>query len=314
MPLSSPAITPPAASISIAASLATGAPISSHGIVAPRWKSAAGKVETAYTRTAPKDTFAAVPTLADLVATHTQGKGLTISASGSERLAWAFGVNKDLADTRRVDGWTNNYCFALTHSDTVFKAVSTNTVPALEFQIGNLEKQMETSSNSVLNNLGAAMQAHLADHVVTLTYSPSKTSQVIEKVQFNLRQKADALFLAELQYALDMPSKLKQIASLHALLNDAEQDLIVFSFTGFTALLETYGRESEQLRAALHMFNTLFPLLSNEYSSLFSTAHSSIQTVVFMGAHQTVLEKQDPRQVEAILKADNVKHLSVQRR
>lgn len=258
----------------------------------------------AYSRSSPKDSFAAVANLADAIATHTNGRGLTISASGSESLAWAFGVNKALADTRRIDGWTNNYCFALTHSATSFQSVSENTAPALNFQIGQLQKQMESSPTSVLNNLGTNMHAKVENHIVTLTYSSSKISNAVETVKFDLTQKADVLFLAELQYALDFPSKLKQVASLHAALQDEDQDLIVFSFSGFTALLEQYGRESEQFRGALKMFDQLFPLLSSEYANLFSAP--TIQSLVLLGSHASVLEKTDPRQVQAVLKADHV--------
>ena len=93
-------------------------------------------------------------------------------------------------------------------------------------------------------------------------------------------------------------------------MQDDEQDLIVFSFAGFTKLIEKYGRESEQFRGGLKMFTQLFPLLASQYASLFEShpTASTMQTIVFLGAHPTVLEKQDPRQVEALLKADNVKN------
>lgn len=304
--LSTPSITPPAAAISVAASVATGAEIREHGIVAPKWKNAAGKVISAYSRSHAAESFAASQTLADLVATHTNGQGLTISASASEQLAQAFAVNKPLADAHGA-AWSNHYCLALTHSGTVFSSVSSNNAPALDFKVGDLEKQMESSSNSVLNNLGSAIKATVADHIVSLSYAPSKVAAATETAKFDLRQKVDAAFFAELQYALDLPSKLKSISGLQSLLNDEHQDLIVFSFSSFTGLLEAYGRESEQYRGALVLLNQLFPLLSSEYAGLFADHQSAaMQTLVLLGSHTTVLEKQDPRQVEAILKADNV--------
>lgn len=304
--LSSPSITPPAASLSIAASLSTGSPVAQHGIVASRWKNAAGKVVQAYSRT-HSESFAATQTLADVIATHTNGQGLILSASASEQLAQAFAVNKPLADAHGA-AWSNHYCLALTHSATTFSSLSANHAPALDFQISSLEKQMASSATSVLNNLGASIQATLADHIVSVSYSPSK---VAETAQFDLRQKADAAFFAEMQYALDLPSKLKSVSALQSLLSDAHQDLIVFSFSSFTGLLEAYGRESEQYRAALVLLNQLFPLLSSEYAGLFADQPAAaMQTLVLLGSHATVLEKQDPRQVEAILKADQV-NLSV---
>ena len=303
LPLSSPSITPPASSLSIATSVSTGAPISAHGIVGASWKNEKGQVVDAFDPARP-ESFAAVSNLADAVSSSTQGKGLTLSVSGNAALARSFAA--------KAGAGSNNYCIALQDGATVFKAAATNAVPALDFKIGSLEQQLSTSTNSLLTNLGANMHASLADHVVTLRYSPSKAGGALQTARFDLRQKADALFIAELQYALDLPAKLKAVSALNEALNDEAQDLIVVSFSGFTALVEQYGRESEQLKSALHMLNQLFPLLSSQYASLFSSEQpAALQTIIFLGSHGSVLDKADRRDVEAVLKADHIDHLSV---
>lgn len=298
-------MTPPASSLSVSTSASTGAPVSAHGIVADRWKDEQGKVVSAFDVKHAAQSFAQVQNLADLVSAATAGKGMTLSVSGSPKLAWSFAANpaKSPASAR-------NYALSLADGATVFKALGDNSIPALSFQIGELTHALETSSNSLLNNLGDHMHAKLVNHVVTLTYSPSKKSAAVQTARFDLKQKADALFIAELQYVLDLPSKLKSVAAVTDALNDASQDLIVVSFSAFTALLEQYGRESEQLRGALRMFDQLFPLMSSEFASLFGSEQSpAMQTLLFLGSHHTVLEKADPRAVQSVLARDHVQAL-----
>jgi hypothetical protein len=217
-------------------------------------------------------------------------------------------VSRPLAEAREIDGWRNNFQIATSEkTGASFDSISESSVPALHFDAAGLIAQLADSETSLLHSLGPNMHASLAHNVITLTYSASLISNAIESVRFDLGSKADLAFVSELQYMLDLPARLKSVQAIHAALNDEHQDLIVLSFASFTGLLEKYGRESEQLKGALRMLNEVFPSLSANLAALFTTPASAVQSLVFLGAHNSVLEKQDPREVENLLKADNVK-------
>jgi len=318
--LTTPSVSPVESSVSVATTLSTGSPVSRHGIVAERWMdSKSGKSVRAFDPKLPAaESYAAVPTLADIVASTTNGKGLTLSFGSDGQLVRAFGVNKQLSESNPE--WKNNLLLAVHGSDGAVRKIGEHSAPALHMRPEELIERMTMSASSLVNNLAQAttqagatnniIQASFVKGVLKVSFSDHGETQ---HATFDLSSKADRLFLTELQYVLDLPSRLTSVAALRNMLNDEAADLLVVSMSGLKYLIEAYGRESEQFVAALQMLDALFPLIHAQFASLFDAvvvpgADSQgaglvqpIQTIVFLGSHATVLDNTDTRLIEQVL-------------
>jgi len=84
-------------------------------------------------------------------------------------------------------------------------------------------------------------------------------------------------------------------AKIQPSLHDSAPDLISITLASTTNLVETYGRDSLQVRGALHLLDTLLPIVSTQFSSLWNGA--MLGEIVLLGSHQSSLQTADTRDV-----------------
>lgn len=277
--LSSARVSPMPSSLSVATTLATGMTPSRHGIISSSWLNADGHSVEAFTN---EHSFAQRENLADVITQRTDGKGFVLSVSAQPQLAQVFAANpqqnKQFKKNQFVVAMKNNHFTSL---------LEEQTIPALHADMDELIQQLSNPATSALAHMN---NVHMEGNTVTINKNG-------HSIQFNLNNKADRTFFAELQYVHALPQKLKSLHDVAKKLNDKHQDFISVSFASITSLIETHGREAEQVKGALQLLDAAYPSFMASYASLFNKPASHMQSLILLGSHKSVLDNKDNRQV-----------------
>jgi len=110
---------------------------------------------------------------------------------------------------------------------------------------------------------------------------------------FDISHPVNYKFFAELQYVSNLPGVLKN-EEIKPYLSDHAPDLLGITISSTTSLVDTYGRDSLQLRAALHLLDTLLPFVWTRTNKLWD---GMIGEIVLLGSHQSSVQTADKRDV-----------------
>lgn len=277
--LSSSRVSPMPSSLSVATTLATGMSPSRHGIVSDSWVNTDGQQIQAFTT---EQSFAQRENLADVITQRTDGQGFVLSVSAQPQLAQVFAANpqhnKKHNKNQFVIALKNNHFTSL---------LEEQTIPALHDSLDQLIQRISNPSTSALSQM---KNVRVHDFTVSMNMNG-------HSIQFNLNNKADRTFFAELQYVHDLPQKLKSVHNIEKKLNDKHQDFLSISFSSITSLIDTHGREAEQVKGALNLLDAAYPSFMASYATLFNKPASHMQSLILLGSHKSVLDNKDNRQV-----------------
>jgi len=265
----------PQNSFSIAASLITGKAPSSHGIVSSQWKSN-GRTVPAYTNARSASQNA---NLADLLSQSYSGKSTILSVSSDWQQAALNSLNPNLQTSHSaVTLSMKNQHF---DGDATFAKTRQQLVAELQ------------GSQSFLRSLTSSVTATEEHDLVNVSF-PTTWGNGHETATLDLQSPADYAFLAELQFLYSLPDQLQTTTLL-----DNNPDLYTLTVASTTGLVEKYGRDSQEVRAALNLLDAALPKIVNKFSSLYTNPITT--QIVLLGSHPSSLQSADIRDVlEAI--------------
>jgi len=268
----------PSNSLSVAASLVSGQLPSSHGIVGRQWRSkSTGGSVSAFNEA---NEYGQVANLADIISQSFHGQSVVVSFSSDWQQAKLHSVNPNskqtsiaLAINRESGDIENLHDSPITHPLTHTR-----------------EQMLESlrGSGSLFSSLPVSVS--IRQDQVTVAF-PSTWGTGNDETSFDLQAKADYAFFAELQYMYELPGLL----SSNGLQSDNSPDLISLTAASLTGLIEKYGRESQEVRAAMHILNAALPKILNKYYTLYDDG--VIGEVVLLGSHAASFQTSDTREL-----------------
>ena len=236
--------------VALLTSIASGAPVSEHGIPSKTWFTSTGqKVEAFKSSSASSQ----VSNIADKLNQEFSGQSLIVSASSKFALAAAVSPNSESLEEN-----SNAYALYWNAQKSAFDSIYSNN-QKVEFgvtkkdimEFGNLKK-VESSLFSV----------QVENDIVTLTING-------KNARFLLSDEEDFTFLAELEFVLNTVSLLSSQADLKSKVSDNVPDLLCFSFGSFKHLLE-YGLDSEKFEVALRVMDAVMHVVTKEITALYN--------------------------------------------
>jgi hypothetical protein len=270
----------PQNSLAITASLVTGKAPSSHGVVASRWKSSDRTVD-AYSNSQSASQTA---NLADLLSQTFDGKSMILSVSSDWQQAALNSLNPNLR--------TSHPASTLSMKDQGFEGDATFSKTQQQL-LAELQ-----GTESFFHNLAGPVTATTEHDLVRVSF-PTTWGNGQETATFDLQSPADYTFLAEVQYIYSLPRRLESMTLL-----DNSPDLYTLTVASVTGLVEKYGRDSQEVRAALNLLDAALPKIVNRFSALYETSavpSAMISEIVLLGSHPSSLQTADTREIlEAI--------------
>jgi len=276
----------PSSSLSISASLLSGVAPSAHGIVARQWQS---KADGRTINALDENGSAQTATLGDVLGQTFEGQSLLMSMSSDWQYARLHSLNPALASLSpstltitfdSMQGWQGKGMTSLA------EPVSLSKTQLLSHLSG---------SDSFFNALSGGVRASFKHHDVAAVEFPGSWGHGHDVANFDLQSPVDYKLMAELQYAYQLPDRLTA-ASHPQLFADYAPDLYFLTFTSLTGLVEKYGRDSQEVRGASHLFDAALPAIMGKFMSLYAN-HSErvVGEVVLLGSHPSSLQTADTR-------------------
>eukprot|EP00462_Mataza_sp_D1_P025472 CAMPEP_0175131504 /NCGR_PEP_ID=MMETSP0087-20121206/6579_1 /TAXON_ID=136419 /ORGANISM="Unknown Unknown, Strain D1" /LENGTH=571 /DNA_ID=CAMNT_0016413801 /DNA_START=24 /DNA_END=1739 /DNA_ORIENTATION=+ len=260
--------------LSLSATLFTGTKPYQHGIVAPEWQSSSGSKKIAYKGTAS----ALSANVADIVSQSFGGKSLIVSFSGDEQHAAASCLHPKLLASNQ-----NHHCLALgdTEEQLFGKRVTLSRDSLIKVLASSGQANVLTALRAFPSDSPASYSVDPRG-LVTVSFQDQKGGT--QKVVFDLHVDEDRKFFSELQGVHSIGMSIGS-QDAEAFIQDNVPDLYSVTLTGYTALIEKYGRASTEAAAALHMLDNAVPMFVEHFSSHYPGRFFS--QIVLMGSHSS---------------------------
>jgi len=233
---------------------------------------------------------------------------MLLSVSSSAQHAAAFSANPALSAHLRG----NNFCIAMkengfgptagTKAGVDAATLSRSTTELLELlahtELFDSSSASDKSSSSSSSNLQVDA-SQLQSQQLTVSFPVVNNNRVHrERVVFDLNAPEQASFFAELMYVESLPRALRS-SRLAALIADDTPDMLSITLTGLTGLIETHGRSSHQVVAAMHLVDVALPTLLTKLNLVYGGR--AVSEVVLLGSHPSFTEAVDRRDLMATI-------------
>jgi hypothetical protein len=263
----------PADSIARLTSILTGSNPSKHGIVQRAWYDLVQReIVSAYS-----DEFngARAASLQDVVTTAFAGNSLVVSAAACRMVASALAAKSIV-----LPATSNNHALHWSSDSQAFTSVYADGANKLAFSFADVE--------AFVASLG--------------TYDSSLKTLSVEGVKFDLNDKRELAFFAELSFVHSLVAQLKSDERLKTLVADKASDFFTFAVS-LSGLERKYGADSVQARAASSILTTTISFATEEIAALYNGR--SIVEIVSASPSSHVTEEL-AQEVQSAIAADSV--------
>jgi len=244
--------------ISTLTTLLTGVTPSVHGIVGKLWRDIDGEYIAFNSHATPLSA-----SVVDIISQNSQGRSLTISASGDFQLASACAVHQYFASQNNM--W-NNVGFFFNQDEDKFESLFSTSVPSLETNKSALMKRFVSH--------GDLYHYDQATKIAVVTWNG-------QKVSFDIEKSADSLFFLEIEYLFHLLNQMENNEYLHSLAIDSNPDLFSFAFSSVKALKWSYGHQSKQIPAAISVIDKVVHQAIDRLKTLYNSKITS--EIIFLG-------------------------------
>jgi len=257
----------PQDSIASLATIATGNTPSVHGIVNKQWRNEQGVAFSAYKAQA----LPAVGSVFDIISQVFEGKSLIVSTSADYQMASALGLHQYLhagnVQSNKIGFYYNN---DIQQYDSLYHGVSAE-FPLRLSSVALLER-MATRTFSLEN-------VHDKVRFVpeTLEFFVDMPSGNVECI-FDLNKKEDFLFFAEIEFTYAVLAQLQS----SSLVSDSTPDMLSFAFSSLKGVQTRYGKNSQQLIAALAILDSVLVDVISKVNTMYNNKLAT--EVVFLGS------------------------------
>lgn len=273
----------PASPVAMAASLATGAAPSEHGIVGDGWFNAQGQKVAAFSSAAAASVRANV---ADVLSQSFSGRSLTVSASANAASALAHAVHYSL---RALHPSWNNLVFANSQGS-AFASLVPEHHRDLELSLARIHSLL--ASDALASFVGAS--------TVSFNQDSREITVSINNVHstFSIDSQPAVAFFGELLFVENLLATLERNPAFAAMVADEFPDLFTFTFSGLRAIRASFGEDSTQMHAAVGLLDVAIPEIINRFAALYHD--SLVAQVVVMGSERTAIEASVAEKIKQI--------------
>jgi len=261
----------PSDTITTLASLFSGYPSSSHGIVSQKWSPRKGIEVEAYKSV---EGIPAIENIGDAYTINYEGQNLVFSVSSDFQYVSAVSVNQFVQGDR--NHW-KNYGFYFDEFNSRMESI----YGAEDFRLMNMLKSAMDIAQSIiaqpftLPSNSDSLQFN-GETLVTVTLN---SKNIV--AEYDISVPEVSRFFIEVEMVRTMLAEMRSNANIQASINDNIPDLFSVAFSSLKGIQKVYGKDSAQLKACICIIDELIASAIQEISTMYG-GKLSVE-LVFLG-------------------------------